>query len=246
MSTLLFWLERIKQLGMLYLKIGYFINELSEIIPIIFYAFYFKNKEFELKKLVFLFVLLKIVFTYIQSILIYTAPASFNIQYIPMIQNSYLVLSFFIISLIYKKLFNPKLDKLIAGGIIVFFIVLIINFLEVGFKNELLNYGVSVSNLIFTTYGIIYFYQSDGSKKSVFSRKYFWLNTALLTYNSLMFSSMAVSNLFINDKRVMIHFAMWSFVLFASILFNVLISIFIVKTGKLPAYKLDSRLIQNN
>ena len=163
-----------------------------------------------------------------------------------MIQNSYLVLSFFIISLIYKKLFNPKLDKLIAGGIIVFFIVLIINFLEVGFKNELLNYGVSVSNLIFTTYGIIYFYQSDGTSQSLFSKRYFWLNTAILSYNALMFSSMSVQNLFINDKRVMIHLAMWSFVIFASILFNVFISIFIVKIGKLPAYKLDSRLIQNN
>jgi hypothetical protein len=44
----------------------------------------------------------------------------------------------------------------------------------------------------------------------------------------------------------MIHFAMWSFVLIANILFNVFISIFIVEIGKLPAYELDSRLIQNN
>jgi hypothetical protein len=231
---------------MLFFKIGYFINELSELFPMIFLLLYLKNKEFEIKKLVFLFVSLKLIVTYVQSYLMYTASESFNIQYIPMIQNSYLVLYFFIISLIYKKLFSSKLEKLIAGGIIVFFIVLIINLSEVGFKNELLNYGVSVSNLIFTTYGIIYFYQSDGIRQSVFSKRYFWLNAAILSYNALMFSSMAVSNLFVNDKRVMIHFAMWFFVLFASILFNVFISIFIVKTGKRPAYELGSRFIQNN
>lgn len=227
---------------MLLFKIGYLVNEISELFPIIFLFFYFKNKELELKKLVSFYILTKLIFTYIQSIMMYTAPASFNIQYVPIIQNVYLLIYFLITSLIYRKLFDLKLDKLITSGMILFFIVLIFNLSDNGFKNQLLNYGVSVSNLIFTIYGIIYFYQSDGSNQSVFSKRYFWLNTAILTYNSLMFSSMAVSNLFINDKRVMMQFAMWSFVLIANILFNLLISIFLYKSVKLAEQYLNKSL----
>jgi hypothetical protein len=205
----------------------YNLSCLMEFIPILPLCVFKQNCPRGLIRSIYFLVFLKCIiiiisFTPIQ----YTILTGINV--IDFVENIYLLCSFIAISIIYKVILDKLISKVFLFGTLFFVAILILNLFLTDCRVSLLNYGVAASNLVFSSYGLLYFTMYS-KNKSTYKLKYFWLNIALLVYNSLMFFAMTVSKLIINDKWGDIQSTLWSIVVLSSILFNVFLMVFLYK-----------------
>jgi hypothetical protein len=154
-------------------------------------------------------------------------------------QNSYSILYFVIGSKIYKTILNNK--KVIQFGNILFVSALLINCFWFDFRFEFFHYSVAVLNLIFVTYGVIFFISPQKNLVSGENNNYFLLNNALLMYNACLFGAMIFSDLIFTKKSLIIGIVMWLVVMVSSILLNIFLSIIIYKINLLREVKIDEK-----
>lgn len=161
------------------------------------------------------------------------------------IENLHIVISYILFTKIYKLLLNVNHHKFIRFGSFLFIMVLILNlYLAIDeLYLEVLNYALSCSNLIFTIYSIFYLVQSS-KKKSVFEIEYFWLNISFLVYNAMLFSVMLFRNIILlTIKSVYIIGLFWSVIVFADVLFNFFLAIFLFNNRNKKVEKINELIV---
>ena len=196
---------------------------LSELFPLVFlYRFdYYRFNEIFI--LMFDFTLSKFLVTLMGILILYLNYWDENLNCF--IQNIYAVLYFVIISRLYKTILVDIDRRLFKVGNILFLLGLIMNGIWFDFRYEFFNYATSMVNLIFSIYGIIFFSVSERGINSGRFSNYFWLNIALVTYNMCLFPTMLFDDLIIGESWSFTQELLWSIVLIASILLNIVLSI---------------------
>lgn len=196
---------------------------LSEIFPLVFlYRFdYYRYNEIFI--LMFDFTLSKFLVTLIAILIMYLN--FWDVSLNSFFQNIYTVLYFVIISRLYKTILIDIDSIIFKVGNITFLLGLIMNGIWFDFRYEFFNYATSMVNLIFSIYGIIFFIVSERGINSVRFSNYFWLNIALVTYNMCLFPAMLFDHFIIGKSWSFISELLWSIVLIASILLNIVLSI---------------------
>ncbi len=201
------------------------IAELSDFLPLIF-LFRVNNSSYDKIPIPLIdFVILKLVimiFSKLVTNLDYWEP-TLNCFF----QNSYSILYFLIVSRIYKEMINNFDNRLFDFGNILFFLALIINFIAFDFRYVFMNYLVSVINVIFVFFGIVFFISSKNGILTHGFKKFFWLNIAFLIYNACMFPAIFFDHLLIGEIWTSMSEILWSIVIVSTLLLNLFISIFL-------------------
>lgn len=136
-----------------------------------------------------------------------------------------IIITFSLISLMFYSLINKKIDKIISGCSILFFLIFIVSLLNgdgIDYFNSIIS---AVASFIISAYCLIYFYwklvnddRSTGLTKSAF----FWIAVGLFTYyTGSFFIFMSYKFLIVQEPNVI--GILWRF-------HNVLLTIFCIYT----------------
>lgn len=151
-----------------------------------------------------------------------------DMRFNSLFHNLYTIIYFVSVSRIYRTILIDINQNFFRVGYTLFLLILIINGFWFDFRFEFFNYTISIVNLIFIFYGIIFLFSSKKILISGNFSNYFLLNIAFLTYNICLFSAMVFDRLIILELSIFNQQLLWSVVLISSIMLNIFLSIFIL------------------
>jgi hypothetical protein len=143
--------------------------------------------------------------------------------------NTYSLFYYVIISKVYRVILSEIDQKIFYLGNFLVFTVFTFSCLWFDFRYDFFNYVVSTINIIFATYGVVFFTSSQNDILSGRFKKYYWFNIAFLTYNACMFPAMFFDHLLMGNLWLTAQQIMWSIVLVSGLLLNIFLSIFVIE-----------------
>lgn len=208
----------------MYIFFEYF-DSLINFLPLVIMLIV-RSTRFRLINLYLLdFFILKVAVLVLSYTLIFINHDQYNLNSI--VQNTYTILYFLIVSKLYKSILGEHFLKNFQIGNIMFLCSFILSFNWFDFRNYLFNYTVSIVNVVFIFYGILYFRSYRNNFVSGEFNNYFWLNIAFLTYNVCMFPAMVFDRIIIGDFWGKAQELLWSIVIFSNLLYNIFICVFL-------------------
>lgn len=208
--------------------------EISEFLPLIFLIL-FKTISLTEKTMPLIdFVIIKIVALFMSSVVVFLNKWDMSLN--SMIQNSYAIIYFFVISQLYRKILDRDSQQFLTLGNVLFLLILTFSLFKYNFRIDFLNYLVAGINLIFSLYGIVFILTTNPIEFSGDFKKYFFLNIAFLTYNSCMFPAMCFDRIIINDMFMIPQKLLWSIILISTLNLNTFLSIFLLKNSLFEKY----------
>lgn len=215
-----------------------YIVSLSEFLPLIIMLIV-RSTRFRLINLYLLdFLILKVAVLVLSDTLIFINHDQYNLNSI--VLNTYTILYFLIISKLYKSILGEYFSNYFQIGNIMFFCSFILSSIWFDFRNYLFNYTVSTVNVVFIIYGILYFRSYRNNFVFGEFNNFFLLNIALLTYNVCMLPAMFFDRIIIRDSWGNTQEILWSIVLFSSLLYNILICVFLYEARLMKEEQFDS------
>lgn len=220
----------------MYIFFEYF-DSLINFLPLVIMLIV-RSTRFRLINLYLLdFFILKAAVLVLSYTLIFINHDQYNLNSI--VQNTYTILYFLIVSKLYKSILGEHFSNYFQIGNIMFLCSFILSFIWFDFRNYLFNYTVSIVNVVFIIYGILYFRSYRNNFVSGEVNNYFWLNIAFLTYNVCMLPAMVFDRIIIGDSWGKAQELLWSIVIFSNLLYNFFICVFLFEARLMKEDQFD-------
>jgi hypothetical protein len=156
------------------------------------------------------------------------------------IQNTYIILYFFMVSRLYKSILGKRFSNYFQIGNIIFLFAFILSSIWFDFRYDFFNYTISTVNVVFMVYGLLYFRSIRNNFVFGEFNNFFWLNIALLIYNVCMIPAMFFDRIIIGDSWGITQEILWSIVLFSSLLKNIFLCVFLYEARLMKEEQFDS------